>query len=116
MQRALAELASTTMTITRSELEERFLALLDAHRIRRPQTNQLIDGIEVDAVWREWRLVVELDGWAYHRTRQAFQRDRTRGNELVANGWTVLRFTYHDVMRRPAATAARIAQAAAATG
>jgi very-short-patch-repair endonuclease len=113
---ALAELVATTTTITRSALEERFLSLLDVHGLPRPQTNQLIDGIEVDAVWRRWRLVAELDGWAFHSTRAAFQRDRDRSNDLTAEGWTVLRFTYADVVERPAVTARRIAQAATATG
>jgi very-short-patch-repair endonuclease len=71
--------------------------------------------MEVDAAWPAARLVVELDGWAYHRTRQAFQRDRTRSNDLQAGGWTVLRFTHDDVVNRPAETAERI-QAATATG
>jgi very-short-patch-repair endonuclease len=38
-------------------------------------------------------LVIEVDGWAYHRTPDRFQRDRERQNRLVAAGWTVLRFT-----------------------
>jgi predicted transcriptional regulator of viral defense system len=113
---ALAELAATGTTVTRSTLEDRFLALLVAHGLPRPAMNANVDGIEVDAVWSTARLVVELDGWGYHRTRQAFQRDRDRSNGLTAKGWTVLRFTHHDVIHRPAATARRIAQAARATG
>jgi very-short-patch-repair endonuclease len=62
-----------------------------------------------------------LDGWGPHSTRQAFQRDRTRSNDLQAEGWAVLRFTHADVVHRSAETAARIArllerQAAAPTG
>jgi predicted transcriptional regulator of viral defense system len=113
---ALAELAATGTTVTRSPLEDRFLSLLDAHGLPRPLANASIDGMEVDMCWPQHRLVVELDGWAYHRSRQAFQRDRTRSNDLQAAGWTVLRFTHDDVVRRPAATARRIAQAATATG
>jgi very-short-patch-repair endonuclease len=116
VRRVLSELASTTATITRSTLEDSFLALLDAHGLARPQTNASIDGIEVDAMWPAARLVVELDGWEYHRTRHAFQRDRDRANDLTANGWTVLRFTHADVVERPAATARKIAQAAATSG
>ncbi len=116
IKRALAELATTGTTMTRSALEDQFLILLDAHHLSRPSMNASIDGIEVDAVWRDRQLVVELDGWAYHRTRQAFQRDRDRANDLTAKGWTVLRFTHADVVERPAQTAERIAQAATATG
>jgi predicted transcriptional regulator of viral defense system len=105
IRRALAEHAIYGATLTRSELEDRFVFLLDARSIPRPLLNARIEGFEVDAVWEETRLVVELDGWAFHRTRRAFQRDRAKGNLLTAKGWTVLRFTHDDVMRRPRATA-----------
>lgn len=54
-----------------------------------------------DLVFRNARLVVEIDGWAYHSDRDRFQRDRTRQNRLVAAGWTVLRFTWDDLTTRP---------------
>jgi very-short-patch-repair endonuclease len=53
-------------------------------------------------------LVVELDGWAYHRDRRAFQHDRLKGNALLAAGWKLLRFTHDDVTRRPEQVAAHI--------
>jgi very-short-patch-repair endonuclease len=64
-------------------------------------TNHLIDGMKVDAVWPEQRLVVECDGWACHHDRGAFQEDRTRDARLTAAGWAVLRFTHADVVDRP---------------
>jgi hypothetical protein len=108
MRRALTELARTGTTLTRSVLEDRFLALLDAYGVPRPTTNAWTRNMEVDAAWPAARLVVELDGWDGHRTRQAFQRDRTRSNDLQAEGWTVLRFTHADVVYRGAETAARV--------
>ena len=64
-------------------------------------------GHEVDACWPARRLAVELDGWARHKDRHAFQRDRTKGNALTSRpAGGVLRFTHDDVVRRPAATAA----------
>jgi very-short-patch-repair endonuclease len=54
-----------------------------------------------DLVFRGARLVVEIDGWAYHSDRDRFQHDRTRQNRLVAAGWTVLRFTWDDLKARP---------------
>ena len=47
---------------TRSELEAEFLAFLDRHRLPRPETNTIIEGMEADAAWREHHLIVELDG------------------------------------------------------
>ena len=117
---ALTELATLGASVTRSELEDRFLALLDRHGMPRPSTNAWTERMEVDAAWPAQRLVVELDGWDGHKTRRAFQDDRTRSNDLQAAGWTVLRFTYADVTQRPRDTAARVrralAQAAVATG
>lgn len=55
-----------------------------------------------DLVFAAVKLVVELDGWAYHVTPQAFQRDRQRQNRLIAAGWTVLRFTWRDLTQRQA--------------
>ena len=46
------------------------------------------------------RLAIEVDGWAYHHTPDRFQRDRTRQNRLVGLGWTVLRFTWSDLVDR----------------
>jgi len=116
---ALAELARTGLAVTRSVLEERFLALLDAHGLPRPSANAWTEAMEVDAAWPAARLAVELDGWDAHKTRDAFQRDRTRSNDLQAAGWTVLRFTHADVVHRAEETAARVArvlaQAATAT-
>lgn len=105
MRVALAELRSIGARVTRSELEDRFLALLDAHRLPRPQTNYGIVGMEVDACWPDRGVVVELDGWGEHATRRAFQEDRERGNALELAGWTLLRFTWADVTRRRQGTA-----------
>jgi hypothetical protein len=65
-------------TFTRSELEERFLKLCDDHGLPRPETNTLIEGQEVDFVWRDARLIAEVDGYAYHRSPTAFEADRER--------------------------------------
>lgn len=47
------------------------------------------------------RIVVEVDGMAWHTSRDRFQRDRTRQNALVNAGWHVLRFTWTDLTSRP---------------
>ena len=44
-------------------------------------------------MWREQRLIVELDGYATHGTRQAFERDRIRDRTLAAKGWRTIRLT-----------------------
>jgi very-short-patch-repair endonuclease len=93
LRAALAEPA----TVTRSKLEERFLALLDRHGLPRPLVNVRVGPYEVDFLWPEQRLVVETDGWEHHGTRRAFQEDRRRDRYLVAAGHRVVRLTHDDV-------------------
>lgn len=46
------------------------------------------------------RLVIELDGWRYHRDRDSFEEDRRRDARLAVLGYRVLRFTYRQLMRK----------------
>lgn len=89
---------------TRSELERRFLALLGRAGIDHPDVNALLvvgeQRFEVDCVWRERRVVVELDGFAFHGDREAFERDRRRDRVLQAAGWQVVRVTWQQLHER----------------
>ncbi|MGH3097602.1 MAG: DUF559 domain-containing protein [Streptosporangiales bacterium] len=56
-----------------------------------------------DVVFADARLVIEVDGRRWHSAEgNRFQRDRTRQNALVQAGYRVLRFTWDDLMHRPA--------------
>ena len=99
--RAVLERHSVGSTLTRSELEERFLRFCDERGIASPRVNATVAGLEVDFYWPRPRLVVELDGWAFHRTRAAFERDRTRDALLAARGVRVLRFTHRQLIATP---------------
>lgn len=90
-------------TLTRSELEERFLAICDELRLDRPLVNARLLGFEVDFLWRRQRLVVETDGHASHGTRAAFERDRARDARLTAAGYRVVRFTHRRLRDEPTA-------------
>ena len=92
----------TERTFTRSELEERFFKLCDGHDLPRPSSNILIEGKEVDFVWRDQRLIVEVDGYRYHRAPSAFEDDRERDVIPSLAGWQVLRFTWAQLRDRPA--------------
>jgi hypothetical protein len=63
---------------------------------------------EVDAVWHAQRIVVELDGLAFHRSPAQQRTDRARDRRLALAGWTVLRFTWHDVVTRPESVLAEL--------
>jgi very-short-patch-repair endonuclease len=95
-------------TVTRSDLEEMFLALIDAAGLPRPETNVLVERFEVDAVWRDRRLVVELDGREAHGTTAAFERDRERDRVLQVAGWRPVRITYRQMRDTPQAVEADV--------
>ena len=71
--------------------------------------------IRPDVLLEAARLVLEVDGWAFHGGRDAFQLDRDRQNALVTAGFRVLRFTWQDLTDRPAAVATRITRTLART-
>lgn len=113
LRAVLAAHAALGVTLTRSELEDRFVALLDAQCIPRPRLNAWIAevGLEVDALWPAERLVVELDGYAFHHDRRTFERDRQKANDLVDLGYRVLRFTHRHVVDEPGDVAIRLRRA-----
>jgi very-short-patch-repair endonuclease len=93
---------------TRSELERLFLRLCADHGLPEPEVNVPIGAHVVDFLWRAERLVAETDGSATHLTPVAFETDRARDVELAVAGFRVVRFTYRQVTREPAAVARRI--------
>jgi Protein of unknown function (DUF559). len=102
-------------TVTRSELEERFLALCSRYDLLQPEVNVPLLDYVVDFLWGEAQIVVEVDGHASHSTRRAFQADRDRDGRLSVAGYRVLRFTWFDVTRRPAVVADRVRRLLAAS-
>jgi very-short-patch-repair endonuclease len=93
---------------TRSELERLFIQLCRDSGLPRPAVNVSLAGYEVDAHWPGSRLVVELDGYAFHRTRAAFERDRARDARLQLAGYQVLRVTSRRLLGEPRELAAAI--------
>jgi very-short-patch-repair endonuclease len=94
---------------TRSELERVALKLLAAHELPPPVVNRHRHGYRVDLQWAARRVVVEVDGYDFHRTPFAFADDHARDNDLLDAGWRVRRFTWDDVVHDGPRTAMRIA-------
>jgi very-short-patch-repair endonuclease len=88
--------------LTRSELERRALRIVGSPR---PEVNVRLHGYEVDLLWRDARLVVELDGSAYHDP----ERDTRKTANLMAHGWAVMRFTWRQVVNDPDWVSSRLA-------
>lgn len=89
-----------------SEIEQRLARLIadDSQLAPLFRFNQPVETVRgsrprVDLLWREGRLVVELDGYADHGTRTAFRRDRHRDFELTLSGYTVLRLANEEVLQ-----------------
>jgi very-short-patch-repair endonuclease len=95
-------------TQTRSELERRFLALTRKAGLPPSTLNTLVEQFEVDVLWPEQKLIVELDGYAYHRTRKSFERDRRRDAALLTAGYRTLRVTALRLDNEPEAILAEL--------
>lgn len=99
--------------LTRSEAERRLRELIRAARLPGPRINARVGRYEVDFLWTEQRLVVEVDGYAFHSSRHAFERDRRRDAELGAQGFRVIRVTWRQIVDEPEAVIATLAVALA---
>jgi hypothetical protein len=94
---------------TRSTFENAFLAFTERYGLPRPEVNQRVAGYEVDMLWRDQRLIVELDSRTYHDGDWSFERDRDRDADLVAAGFRVVRVTWHRLTNEPEREARRLA-------
>jgi very-short-patch-repair endonuclease len=106
-----ALLDDATPALTRSQAEERLLALIRTAELRAPEINVRIGRHEVDFMWRDQRLIVEVNGFRFHSSRSAFEHDRRRDAELISQGFRVIRITWRQIFDRPEALTARLAKA-----
>ena len=97
--------------LVRSEAEAVFRRLLRKAGLPEPLVNVLVKGFEVDFFWKRERLVVEVDGFAFHSSREDFERDRERDGELTAAGYRVIRVTWRQITEEPEAVLVRVARA-----
>jgi len=96
---------------TRSELEFLFLELCKAHDLPSPRVNTRIGPFVADFAWPEQGVIVETDGYRFHRGRVAFEGDHARDLELRKLGYNVIHLTYRQVVDRPGETAAVVRDA-----
>lgn len=101
-------------TRTRAESEERFLALVRRAELPMPELNVKLGPYEIDALWRDQGLAVEIDGRRHHGGGRAFEQDRIRDADLDDAGLRIRRFTWRRITRHPEAVAATLARALAA--
>ncbi len=101
---------------TRSPAEREMLTLLRRSGIDGYETNARIRGFEVDALWRERSFAVELDGYAAHSGRLAFERDRLKIAKLKARGLDVMPITPRQLRDDPEGVVARLCAALESQG
>lgn len=94
--------------VTRSTLEERFLGLIREAGIPPPSMNYFVAGYEIDAYWEEQRFGVELDVFETHGTRQAFEDDRLREDDLLLAEIETIRVTGPRLDKEPDQIVARV--------
>jgi very-short-patch-repair endonuclease len=97
-------------TMTRSEAEERVLALIRSARLTEPMLNARVAGYEVDFFWPQERFALEVDGYRFHSARGAFERDRRKDNDLRKAGVTTMRTTWWQVSEDSYALVADLAR------
>ena len=89
----IRDLLTAAPSFSRSQLERRFLDEVRAHGLPEPLANQQVGPYEVDFLWPDHHLAVELDTYATHGDRIAFHRDRRKDAYLQARGVRVVRLT-----------------------
>lgn len=73
-----------------------------------PVVNTALGSYLPDFLWRDQRLIVEVDGYRDHSGRGAFTGDRRRDVDLMLDGYRVARFTNAEIVRGSAETGMRI--------
>ena len=91
--------------VTRNDVEDALAALVRRARLPHPLFNTPLEigsrFLEPDCMWPEQRVIVEVDGYEAHGTRDSFESDRARDRALTAAGWRVIRVTWRQLRDEP---------------
>lgn len=82
------------LAVTRSEFERRLLYLCEKHGLPIPECDVHLHGYQIDAIWREQKLIVELDGKDGHAPWARIRRDHKRDLIFRTAGFTTLRYVW----------------------
>jgi hypothetical protein len=93
--------------VTRSVLEDRFVAFCKRHGLPEPEINAPVNGREADAFFRPERVIVELDSHEFHRDRSTFELDREKDADAAAHGLLTVRVTDERMTKDPRREARR---------
>jgi hypothetical protein len=104
----LRPFVETTANPTNSGFEDDFLAFTEKYGLPTPLINATVNGYEVDAYFPENNLIVECDGYDYHKDRAAFESDRERDAHHLAHGTPTVRLTRERLKHTPDREATRL--------
>ena len=104
----LASHAHNTQNPTRSSLEDDFLAFCRRVGLPTPILDTVLHGYEIDALFADELVIVELDGPEYHSDRAAFEADRERDATMLAHGIPTIRITPSRLKTKPQHEAERL--------
>ena len=93
---------------TRSEFEDAFLEFAERYGLPQPLVNTRVAGREADALFSAERVIVELDGYEFHSSRDRFEGDRDDDAEMLAIGLATVRITWERMTQTPAKEAERL--------
>jgi hypothetical protein len=94
--------------LSRSPLEDDWRPWRKRHNVPEPEYNVMVGPYEVDIYYRAERVIVELDGWAFHRTKKAFEDDRERDTYMLEHDIVTVRVTHERLKGAPAREAKRL--------
>jgi hypothetical protein len=106
--RLLKPHAGTTQNATASGFEDDFPLFCRRFGLPEPRLNPIVFGREVDVFFEQERLIVELDGWGFHSSRDSFEDDRERDAQMLAHGLITIRITKKRLEHEPGREAARL--------
>jgi very-short-patch-repair endonuclease len=98
----------TSRAPSRSDWELDFIEFLKRYQLPTPRINARVGRYEVDVLFAEQKVIVELDSWTYHRSRASFRNDRRRDAALLALGYVTIRITWERLTDEPDAVAAEL--------
>jgi hypothetical protein len=106
--RRLVQFVDVRRGMTRSELEDLFMDFARRYGLPEPTINARRGRRELDFLFPEERVIVEIDSWEYHSDRGAFERDRDRDADHLAAGILTVRVTEERLTGAPDREAARL--------
>src|SRR3954454_21228372 len=97
------------------DVETAFLDFVERCGLPPPTRNEPLGPYFPDALWPNERVIVELDSYAIHTTRQTFESDRERDRALTIAGYRVLRITWRQLTTQSDALAQQLSELPAPT-